>query len=366
MICFYLLWTMSYFVLLNWFAGKWPKQRREVDSEGYLPAITLLIPLRNELENLESLIPELGKIAYPKLEILLVDDQSEDGTFSSLQEMTKGDSRVRVLKSPGAGKKAAIQCGVEAARTELILCSDADCRFPKVWVERMAEAFLDSKVQLVAGPVITSGELGFFQRFQQIEWASILLVTKFFFSQKRPLLCSAANFAYRKSAFLEVGGYGGNLQFWSGDDEFLLKKILAKFGKESCVYLPCTENLIYTKAQPTFSDLISQRIRWASKWKYHGDWGHAFSAIGAFLVQAIWLASAGLFCLGIQGILAFFVVWAGKVVAEKLTLGRVLTTLHLRRSLVDFMKTSFFHPFYILTVTVGTVRGKFVWKGRAN
>ena len=366
MICFYLLWTLCYLALMSWFAGKWPKRYEMSEFDRGLPAVTLLIPLRNEIENLESLIAELAKITYVELEIILIDDQSDDGTFLFLEERTKAYPRIRLLKSTGAGKKAAIQCGVEAANTELILCTDADCSFPEFWVGEMVAPFIDPKTQLVAGPIISSGNTSFFERFQQIEWASILLVTQFFFSQKKPLMCSAANFAYRKSAFQEVKGYDQNLQFWSGDDEFLLKKISAKFGEGSCVYLPYAGNLVYTKAQPTFFDLISQRVRWAGKWKQHKDLGHAFAAVASFSIQVIWLMSVVLIGFGSLGLLVFLAVWLGKMLAEKLALGGVLKALGLRLSLIDFLKTTALHPFYLLTVAVGAARGKFVWKGRAN
>ncbi len=366
MICFYLLWTLCYFALMTWFAGKWPKRQKMPEFSRRLPAVSLLIPLRNELENLETLLAELERISYPELEILLIDDQSEDGTFSVLEEKTAGDSRIKLLKSPDAGKKAAIQFGVEAARADFILCTDADCCFPEFWVESTIVPFLDPKIQLVAGPVISFGNTSFFQRFQQIEWASILLTTQFFFSQRRPLMCSAANFAYRKSAFQEVKGYDQNRQLLSGDDEFLLKKILARFGEESCVYLPHTENLVYTKPQGTFSDLVNQRVRWAGKWKLHRDLGHAFAAVASFSVQLIWLMSVVLIGVGTFGVLVICLVWVVKTLAEKLALGRVLKALDLKLSLVDFIKTSLLHPFYLLTVAVGAIRGKFEWKGRAN
>lgn len=366
MICFYLLWTLCYLLLLAWMFEKWPGRSVEIVFSGEKPPVALLIPLRNERENLDSLVLELQKLTYPHLEILLIDDQSEDGTFSELSKKMAGDSRVKILKSPGVGKKAAIEFGVGAAQAKLMLCSDADCCFPEFWVERMMAPFVDSKVQLVAGPVMSAGQTSFFERFQQVEWASVLLTTQFFFSLRKPLMCSAANWAYRKSAFREVEGYAGNVQHWSGDDEFLLKKIAAQYGAAACRYLPFRGNLVFTQPQKTLSDLFMQRIRWASKWRLHQDWGHLFSAIFPVFVQLIWLASLGLLWLGKYEFLAFVAVWIGKMVAERLVLGRMLNTLGVRLLLSDFAKTAILHPLYVLTVTVGAVRGKFNWKGRAN
>jgi len=366
MISFYLLWTLCYFVLLRWLAEKWPRKGQKTGFDQDLPAVALLIPLRNEAENLAMLFQEIQKIDYPAIEILLIDDRSEDGSFSVLIEKAKQDDRIKVLQNPGVGKKSALEFGVENARAELVLCSDSDCRFPEDWVGNMVSPFSDSNIQLVCGPVISAGKKTFFQRFQQIDWASILLITQYFFVSKKPLMCSGANLAYRRSAFFAVKGYDQNRQYLSGDDEFLLKKISAAFGAESCVYLPFFENLVWTQPQLDFAHLVNQRVRWAGKWKAHRDWVHAFSALGSFLIQGIWLASILLLGLGALGILVFLTVWAGKIVTEKSALGSVLKALGLRLSFADFVKSGLLHPFYVLTVAVGALRGKFEWKGRFN
>lgn len=366
MISFYLLWTLCYLVLLWWIAKKWPNQVQRADFKGDLPQVTLLIPFRNEIENLPVLLEEFPKLNYPNLEIILVDDQSEDGSFSFLREKPGVDTRVKVLRSQKAGKKSAIEFGISCAVGEVIICSDADCKFPENWIHGMVAPFGDQNVQLVAGPVISESQDTFFQRFQQIDWSSILLLTQFYFSQKNPLMCSGANLAYRKSAFREVKGYGDNLQHLSGDDEFLLKKIKSRFGKRSCVYLPFSDNLVITKPQSDFSKLLNQRVRWAGKWNVHRDFGHAFAAILSFFIQVVWLGSWVLLGFGWFGVIAFSWVWVGKILAEKFALGKVLEGLGLNRSTLDFIRTSWIHPLYVLMVAMGSMRGKFLWKGRTN
>lgn len=366
MISFYLLWTLCYFALLRWLAGKWPGKSQKTGSGQDLPAVALLIPLRNEAGNIAALFQQIRKIDYPVLEILLIDDRSEDGSFTVLTEKAKHDDRIKVLQNPGVGKKSALEFGVENTCAELILCSDADCRFPEDWVGKMVAPFSDPTAQMVCGPVVSADRNTFFERFQQIEWASVLLVTQCFFAGKKPLMCSGANLAYRRSAFFAVKGYDQNRQYLSGDDEFLLKKISANFGAESCVYLPFSENMVVTQSQPNFAHLLNQRVRWAGKWKAHRDWMHAFSAFGSFLIQGIWLASILLLGLGAWGILVFLTVWTGKILAEKSALGSVLKALGFRLSLADFVKSGLLHPFYVLTVAVGALRGKFGWKGRFN
>lgn len=366
MISFYLLWTGCYFVLLGLLAKKWPKNQLNANSSTEWPSVTLLIPFRNEKENLSQLTTELLNLDYPFLEIILVDDQSEDQSVEILRENLKGLTHIQVIQSIEGGKKNAIELGVRLAKSELILCSDADCKFPPDWIARMVYPFKDSEIQLVAGPVVSSGAADFFQRFQQIEWSSILLLTQYFFYQKHPLMCSGANLAYRKSAFDAVNGYDQNRQFLSGDDEFLLKKIATRFGGDSCVYLPDLENLVETKPQSSFSDLLNQRIRWAGKWRLHKGLGHVFSSGFSFATQLVWLSSFVLLGFGLKGLLGFAGVWLGKSLAERICLGKVLASIERRFSFLDYLKTGILHPFYVIVVGFGAFRGKFTWKGRSN
>jgi len=363
MLSFYLIWTLIYFLLLSELARFWPEKAPYIKPVQRAPIVSILIACRNEADNIHRLAGQLKNLKFPDLELILVDDRSEDDTFELIEEAGMSDQRIVSLRCPGEGKKAALEFGIAHARGEIILCSDADCFFPKNWVERMIFPFENKATQLVAGPVMVTGNGRFLGAFQQADWASILLITAFSFKSK-PLTCSGANFAYRKRAFLEVGGYEGNRDFVSGDDEFLLKKIVKKFGFGSCVYLPFAENLVQTKSEPSWEALLNQRVRWAGKWKAHGSFIHAVSAIFSFLVQLVWLGSFGLLALGSMGLLVFGLIWTSKIFTEKRSLGKVLKSLRIQYRNIDSILISFIHPIYVLAVGLGAIAGNFAWKGR--
>lgn len=367
MVYFYLIWIFGYILLLVLLARKWPSKDKKPSGEAFaFPNISLIIPFRNESKLAEPLAKELGKISPEVTEILLVDDQSEDDSFALFSELVHVNSKIRILQSPGTGKKAALDLGIQQARGEIILTSDADCSFAEGWVKEMAAPFQNPKVQLVAGPVLTKADPRIFQEvFQQIDWASILLVTQFSFQSGKPLMCSGANLAFRKSAFARVGGYTGNQHHPSGDDEFLLKKISGEFGPESCIYLPIKEALVLTLPQPSWYALFNQRIRWASKWKEHGSVIHAFTAVLAALTQWILLFSFILPIAGSWGIWLFIGIWAGKLASERWVLEKVFRSLG-RIPGRYWALTSLFHPFYVIGVSIGSIWGKFEWKGRSN
>lgn len=344
----------------------WSGKEDSAQLQAFFPAVTLIIPFRNEAKNIPNLSLNLKKLRYPNLHILLIDDHSEDASFEFLEKCFEGNTTIQILRSHLIGKKAALEFGVKMAAGEIILCSDADCVFPEFWVEKMVFAFQNPQVQLVAGVVMVEEKDDFLAVFQALDWASILLTTKYSFVKNKPLMCSGANLAYRKTAFEQVKGYEGNRDFASGDDEFLLKKILKKYGADACCYLSSGDVLVSTKPEPTWTALLNQRVRWASKWKAHASFSHALSAVAAFLTQAIWIGSLFLIFLGGKGLLAFGFVWLIKIAAEKLSLGKVLRSLGRQPSMFAIMQTAVVHPFYVLRVGSGALSGKFTWKGRGK
>ena len=179
-------------------------------------------------------------------------------------------------------------------------------------------------------------------------------------------MCSGANLAYRRGAFLQVNGYEGNREIKSGDDEFLLKKIHKTYGEESCFYSSSSDVLVTTKPEVSWHALISQRVRWASKWRAHFSFLHALSAILAFVSQLVWLGSLFLIPFGAKGMWVFGLVWLMKVTAEILGLGKVLKSIGKTPTFLSILKTSFVHPIYVFQTGIGAVSGKFTWKGREN
>lgn len=328
--------------------------------------VSILVACRNESHNITQVLQELDSQNYPDLEIVIIDDHSEDETLGLAKKFNSVHSRVLVLASPFKGKKQAISHGLDQSSGDIILCTDADCTWPNDWVKRMVAHFSNPTIQLVAGPVLPHSGNEVFQDFQLIEWASILSMTQFSFARENALMCSAANMAYRKSAFGDVKGFEGNFEYTSGDDEFLLKKIKNHFGSDSLRYLPFQEVLVETSPEESLKALLNQRIRWAGKWRVHASISHIFYSTGAFLVQIIWLSSIILLFQGAKGILGFVLVWTIKIVSEQNTLGKVLVSFGKKRGLNSFIWTSLFHPFFVLMTVIGVVRGKFTWKGRTK
>lgn len=368
---FFLLHSLAYgtMVFLLWVAWRQEDSRSAPGTDFSMkPTVALIVPFRNERPNLAQMVSQIRAGIPPSWEVIWVDDHSEDGSLPFLDthfQKQPFDSW-RLIQSEGVGKKSALEAGIRAAKAEIIVTTDADVVFSGNPFGSLVDAYVDQRLQLVAGPVMAVSEPGFLAVFQLVEWASIQLVTGASFRLGVPLMCSGANLSFRRSAFFEVAGYSGNFQHLSGDDEFLLKKVIARFGRESVAFVSDRRALVQTSPFLSWGDLIAQRCRWASKWRLHGTFGHAFGSVVGFFFPVVFLVSPLLFTTGELGYWLFGLIWAGKVLTEGVVLSAVLRKLGKPPKWIDFLGIAVTHPVFVAQVAYGALRGNFTWKGRKS
>jgi chlorobactene glucosyltransferase len=96
-------------------------------------SISVIVPARNEAENISACLASLLHSRYAPLEIVVVDDRSTDDTFALAEAVADRDSRVRVVRGAEPpvgwyGKPWACLQGYEAATGEILVFTDADTR----------------------------------------------------------------------------------------------------------------------------------------------------------------------------------------------------------------------------------------------
>jgi poly-beta-1,6-N-acetyl-D-glucosamine synthase len=330
-------------------------------------SVTIILPFRNEVTNLARCLESILKNGHQDLELLCVDDHSTDESCGVVRQFMQmfPHFKIRLLSNPGVGKKAAVTHAVQNSTSALIVTTDADCVVTPQWIECMAKS-MHEDIQLVAGPVMSATSKGFFNGFQQLDWASIGLVTRVGIYTGNPLMCSAANMLYRKAAFEKVHGYQGNEHFLSGDDEFLLKKITAHFGSSAIAYQAHAKALVLTQAMPNWEALFQQRVRWASKWKAHGFSYHALAALFPVVVQLLFLFLFFLPLLVLDTWWLACLLLGMKVLVERFTLGSLLQSYGIYQPCYVWVLTSLVHPIYVVVVGVQTFFRKIEWKGRKS
>jgi len=120
------------------------KSKKETDYEN----ISVIIAARNEAENIPGLIRSLKDLDYSEklFEIIIVDDNSNDGTLNMLNNYSKSLNNLSVfsLKNDlASGKRNALSFGISKARYENIMITDADCRPEINWLKSYSESFSD-------------------------------------------------------------------------------------------------------------------------------------------------------------------------------------------------------------------------------
>ncbi|MGC3948660.1 MAG: glycosyltransferase [Chryseolinea sp.] len=296
--------------------------------------VSVVIAARNEANTLPFLIHDLQQQQGCRFEVIIVDDGSEDNTIANTRQSINDDPRFTILPSTQAGKKSALSLGVHHANGTIILTTDADCRVGANWIANMTSAFIDPSTMLVFGPVRIAGTTPF-DELQAIEFSTLVGTAAATLAISRPTMCNGANLSYRKAAFINVGGYTGDIGIPSGDDEFLMRKIL-KIYPESVRYCSAQEAWVATAPSETIKAFFHQRVRWAGKWKFNESPTSLLLAGFVFLFHLMVVAIPCLLVMKLVSPTIAVAALAGKAVFELIFVNTVRLALGIRWNWLAF------------------------------
>jgi biofilm PGA synthesis N-glycosyltransferase PgaC len=331
-------------------------------------SMTVIVPFRNEATHLPGIVADLISQNYftSEFNVLFVDDHSTDNSVALLQAILhdKPNFKLLSLAADRNGKKRAIDCGVWEATGDLIVTTDADCTLPETWLSSIHLAFQNEKTQLVFGPVRIQADASVFSQLQSLEFSSLIGSGAATLRWGFPTMCNGANMAYRKSAYMEVGGFLGNFEVASGDDEFLMRKIYARYPAGVC-FLNDQHAIVSTQAQPSVNDFVSQRLRWAGKWKYNKSVVSMSLALFVLLFHTTFVVLIGMTIAGKVTPNVAGALIGGKILLEFIFLARVNSFLNLAVQPIYFLMLQFVHPLYVIVVGFLSQIGSYSWKGRS-
>ncbi|KAF2339842.1 glycosyltransferase family 2 protein [Flavobacterium tistrianum] len=325
-------------------------------------SFTIIVPFRNEEENLPNLLNSISNLNYPTdlFEVILVDDSSnEKFQFLNSKFQISIIDNIRISNSP---KKDAITTSMQHVKTDWVITTDADCIVPENWLLTFDNYIQQNKVSMLAGVVTYQCENSFLDHFQQLDLTSLQGATIGSFGLNKGFMCNGANFAYTKSLFEGLNGFEGNDEIASGDDVFLLQKAIEKFPNEVS-YLKAKEAIVTTKPTENWKALFHQRVRWAAKTSsYKSTFGKFLGLIVFFgnitLVICFFLFFFGVLSYPILVLFAFlkFIIDFGllSVTNQFLTKTRIKSLL----------LSSLLYPFFSSTVALYSLFGSYEWKDR--
>lgn len=356
--------TVVYVLTISWLIYGFTKIN-SFEQLALLPknSFTIIVPFRNEAENLPALLVSFSKLNYPPhlFEVILVDDDSDFRLkISNFKFQISLIDNVRKSNSP---KKDAIITAMQQVKTNWIITTDADCLAPENWLLSLDNFIQMHPVSMVAGAVTYDCQNSFLHHFQQLDLASLQGATIGSFGIKKGFMCNGANFAYTKSFFQNLNGFDGNNTIASGDDVFLLQKALSQYPKK-VAYLKSKDFIVTTKPVNNWKSLFYQRVRWASKTtSYQIAFGKRLGIV-VFLMNFILVVAFVLLPFGIFPYFFIGLLFIIKFGIDTFLIQR--TNSFLTKNKIHYLfLSSLWYPFFSVSVAIYCLFGKYEWKGRS-
>jgi biofilm PGA synthesis N-glycosyltransferase PgaC len=269
--------TLSSFVILYpvivsmvWIIGSvfFSIQRRQVPlinlHEGK-PAdlVSVLIPAHNEADTLESVVVSVADMTYSKIELILINDGSQDATLSVMRRLVQKYKQQFPIKivdvQPNKGKANALNQGAQIAHGKFLLCLDADCYVDRHVLEPMLAQFYNNpRVGAVGGKPIVRNRTSILGRLELLEYVGVIDIIKRgqAFVTGHITTVSGVVVAYRKEALADVG-------WWNTDAITEDIDVTWRLYHHQWQVVYCPQSVAWILVPEHIKDLVHQRRRWA-------------------------------------------------------------------------------------------------------
>ncbi|MEW6654405.1 MAG: glycosyltransferase [Bacteroidota bacterium] len=335
---------------------KYPKVKDEK-----LPTASLIVAARNEEDKILECITSLDKLEFPagKFEIILVNDHSTDKTGEIISEFIKDKPKFKMIvpeKAIGTlkGKTNALANAIKIANGEIILTTDADCIVNPLWAKTMA-SYYQKEVAFVGG-FTTQEDKTAFEGMQAIDFLYLLTIASGSLNLGKPLAAIGNNMSFRKSAYIETGGYE-NIPF-SITEDFRLLMSIWNLKKYKCIYPIDRNSMITSKACHDYPTLYWQKKRWAVG-GMESDFVSYLIMVWGYISKAAMLLTPLFFSLTALYLCIF------KTVADYFFVKQVFNRLRLRMKISHFVAFEIYYIIYVLILPFIILPNRKVrWKGR--
>jgi cellulose synthase/poly-beta-1,6-N-acetylglucosamine synthase-like glycosyltransferase len=260
-------------------ARRHARMRRALPAAAtHTPFATVVVPAYDESVGIERAVRSLAASDYPDFEVVVVDDGSTDGTADLVERLEL--ERVRVIRQPNAGKPAALNCGIAAARGDVIVMVDADTVFERDSLRKVVAPLAAREVGAVSGNTKVGNRNGLLARWQHIEYVMGFNLDRRLFDVLNcmPTVPGAIG-AVRFDALADVGGISSDTLAEDTD-------LTIAIGRAGWKVVYAEEARAWTEAPATLSALWRQRYRWSygtmqAVWKHRAAfWRRGEGPIG--------------------------------------------------------------------------------------
>lgn len=257
---FYILAVLHFIHLIRLFV---PLTRYKKTHNPSRPPFSVIVAARNELSNLQELLPLILNQKYPEFEVIVVLDRSTDPSKEYLESLAKSEPGLRLLSishPPDTfnGKKYAITQAVNLAKYEWLLFTDADCCPASIfWIENFAKA-ITNQSGIIFGVSPYRKKPTLLNQF--IQYETIYTAMKYISAAllKKPYMAVGRNLAYKKSLFLSGNGFFPYEGTTGGDDDLFVQK----YGTSSNTAVVIEKNgITYSEPKTDIREYLRQKTR---------------------------------------------------------------------------------------------------------
>ena len=259
------------------------------DHPDFQPLVSVLIPAYNEAEVIVYTVNSALESDYPKLEVIVIDDGSTDGTAELLDEQFGRNPAVRVIHQTNQGKPAALSHALAEASSGILVTIDADTAVEPDAVSKLVRHFVNPRVGAVAGNVKVGNRISWLTRWQALEYVTSQNLEKRAFDLLNciPVVPGALS-AWRAEAINEAGGFSAETVAEDTDLTITIRRAGWDITYDE-------EAIGWTDAPETASALVRQRFRWTfgtlqSFWKHRDTLGRTkYGTLGWIALPNIFL-----------------------------------------------------------------------------
>ena len=235
-----------------------------IATNTFEPEVSVVIPIYNGTADLPELINCLLAQTYPKerVEYLLVDNNSSDGTFELLkQKVSNSPIKIRALsENKIQSSYAARNKGIREAVGEIIVFTDADCRPQPQWLSTLVQPFVTPNIAIVAGEITSLPGDTLLERYADRQET---LSQKHTLANKFCAYGQTANLAIRRLALEKAGLFRPYLTT-GGDADICWRILHLDIG--SLEFVP--EAIVQHRHRATMAELKSQWRRYGRSNSY--------------------------------------------------------------------------------------------------
>lgn len=321
--------------------------------------ISVVISAKNEKQNISNLIKSLDNQIYDKslFEVIIIDDNSSDDTFKLTNELIKEKenfSIIRAQQKPFPGKKGALTIGIEKAKNDFIMITDADCVPEKSWLKTYSGIFSKGN-DFVFGAAPFIKENSFVNSLSCFENIRIHILTFTMAIIGIPYSAAARNFGFKKSSFEKIKGYSNTLETLSGDDDLLLREAVK--NKMKIGLATAKDSFVYSKTKNSLKDYLKQKARHTQTSLYYLPLHKLFLGFW-HLLNLFFLFSPLLIFVD----LIFLSLFLFKIIADMIIVYNLQRFLGYQFKLIHILSLQFAYEVFIIINFINALVGKSDWK----